>query len=119
LGKLALAIWLSLIPFTTAWNGENHFAPFPMMLYGIVLFMNGLAYFILQNLIIKSSGKDSKLSKAIGKGVKEKASVIFYLIAIVFANYYPLVSGIIYIIVALMWLIPDKRIERIFTNETL
>jgi uncharacterized membrane protein len=117
--NLHLLFWLSLIPFTTAWNGENHFAPFPMMLYGIVLFMNGLAYFILQNLIIKSSGKDSKLSKAIGKGVKEKASVIFYLIAIVFANYYPLVSGIIYIIVALMWLIPDKRIERIFTNETL
>ena len=112
--NLHLLFWLSLIPFVTAWNGENHFAPFPMMLYGIILFMNGLAYFILQNQILNVSGKDSNLSKAIGNAFKEKASVIFYMIAIVFANFYPIVSGIIYIVVALMWLIPDKRIERIF-----
>lgn len=87
-----------------------------MMLYGIILFMNGLAYFILQNQIIKNAGKDSNLSKAIGNAFKEKASVIFYLIAIGFANFFPIVSGIIYIIVALMWLVPDKRIERNFNN---
>lgn len=115
--NLHLLFWLSLIPFATAWNGENHFAPFPMMLYGIILFMNGLAYFILQNQIIKNAGKDSNLSKAIGNAFKEKASVIFYLIAIGFANFFPIVSGIIYIIVALMWLVPDKRIERAFDSN--
>lgn len=115
--NLHLLFWLSLIPFATAWNGENNFAPFPMMLYGIILFMNGLAYFILQYQILKISGKDSSLSKAIGNAYKEKASVVLYLIAIGFANFYPLVSGIIYITVALMWLVPDKRIERIFNNE--
>lgn len=115
--NLHLLFWLSLIPFATAWNGENNFAPFPMMLYGIILFMNGLAYFILQYQILKISGKNSNLSKAIGNAYKEKASVVLYLIAIGFANFYPLVSGIIYITVALMWLVPDKRIERIFNNE--
>lgn len=117
--NLHLLFWLSLIPFVTAWNGENHFAPFPMMLYGVVLFMNGLAYFILQNQIIKIAGKDSNLSKAIGNAYKEKASVIFYSIAIGFANFYPIISGILYILVALLWLVPDKRIERIFTNDNL
>ena len=115
--NLHLLFWLSLIPFATAWIGENHFAPFPMMLYGIILFMNGLAYALLQMQIIKTHGKDSSLSKAIGNGFKEKTSVILYAIAIVFANFYPLVSGAIYIFVALMWLVPDKRIERIFNEE--
>ena len=115
--NLHLLFWLSLIPFATAWIGENHFAPFPMMLYGIILFMNGLAYALLQMQIIKTHGKDSSLSKAIGNGFKEKASVILYAIAIVFANFYPLVSGAIYIFVALMWLVPDKRIERIFNDK--
>lgn len=114
--NLHLLFWLSLIPFATAWIGENHFAAFPMMLYGIVLFMNGFAYFLLQVQIIKMHGKDSVLAKAIGYGFKEKASVILYAIAIGFANFYPVVSGAIYILVALMWLIPDKRIERVL-NE--
>ena len=115
--NLHLLFWLSLIPFTTAWIGEHHFAPFPMMLYGIVLFMNGLAYFILQNVILSHHGKDSILSKAVGNGLKEKASVLLYLIAIGFANFYPIIAGTIYILVALMWLIPDKRIERVLNNE--
>lgn len=115
--NLHLLFWLSLIPFTTAWIGEHHFAPFPMMLYGIVLFMNGFAYFLLQLQIIKASGKDSTLSKAVGNGFKEKSSVLLYLIAIGFANFYPIIAGAIYILVALMWLIPDKRIERVLNNE--
>lgn len=114
--NLHLLFWLSLIPFVTAWNDENHFAPFPMMLYGIVLLMNGVAYFILQSLIIKDGG-NPVLSKALGKDLKGKSSPVFYTIAVLFANFYKIVSGGIYIFVALMWLVPDKRIERIFDNE--
>ena len=114
-GNLHLLFWLSLIPFVTAWNGENHFAPFPMMLYGIILLMNGVAYFILQQLILKQDG-NSLLSKALGNDIKGKSSPVLYSIAVLFANFYPIVSGGIYIFVALMWLVPDKRIERIF-NE--
>ncbi len=115
--NLHLLFWLSLIPFVTAWNGENSFAPFSMMLYGIILLMNGLAYYILQSYILKLHGKESLLSKALGNDYKGKSSPILYLIAVLFANYYPLVSGFIYILVALMWLIPDKRIENIFNTE--
>lgn len=115
--NLHLLFWLSLIPFTTAWIGEHHFAPFPMMLYGIILLMNGIAYFILQNLILKTHGKESELSKAIGSDLKGKASVILYVIAVALALHFTIVSGIIYLIVALMWLIPDKRIEHIFDEK--
>ncbi|MCF6132283.1 TMEM175 family protein [Flavobacterium wongokense] len=115
--NLHLLFWLSLIPFATAWNGENNFAPIPMMLYGIILLMNGVAYFVLQQLILKHDGKDSLLSKALGKDFKGKSSPILYTIAILFANFYPIVSGGIYILVALMWLIPDSRIERIFNEN--
>ncbi|QBZ98714.1 TMEM175 family protein [Flavobacterium sangjuense] len=115
--NLHLLFWLSLIPFATAWIGEHHFAPFPMMFYGFVLLMNGLAYFILQNLIIKQHGNDSILSKALGKDYKGKSSPILYLIAILFAYKFPAIAGGIYIFVALMWLIPDSRIERIFNEN--
>jgi uncharacterized membrane protein len=74
--NLHLLFWLSLIPFATAWIGEHHFAPFPMMLYGMILLMNAIAYFILQTFILKHHGKDSLLSKAIGKDFKGKASVV-------------------------------------------
>ena len=115
--NLHLLFWLSLIPFVTAWIGEHHFAPFPMMMYGIILFMNGVAHYILQSVILKHHGEDSILAKAIGKDYKGKSSPFLYLIAILFANYYPVISGAIYIFVALMWLVPDKRIEKIFDNE--
>ena len=110
--NLHLLFWLSMIPFVTAFIGENHFAPFPMMMYGVILFMNGFAYFLLQIQIIKIHGKDSTLSKAIGNGIKEKASVFLYAMAIIVSNFYPAIAGGIYILVALMWLVPDKRIER-------
>jgi uncharacterized membrane protein len=116
--NLHLLFWLSLIPFTTAWIGEN-FAPFPMMLYGIVLLMNGVAYYILQILILKQQGENSILKNAIGKDFKGKSSPILYTTAILFASFYPIVSGGIYILVALMWLIPDQRIERIFNEKEI
>ena len=115
--NLHLLFWLSLIPFTTAWVGEHHFASFPMMLYGIILMMNGIAFNILQRVIILHHGKDSFLSKAVGTDFKGKISVVLYLIAVVLTKYYTIASGIIYIIVAIMWLIPDKRIERLFEEE--
>lgn len=115
--NLHLLFWLSLIPFATAWIGEHHFASFPMMLYGIVLLMNAIAYFILQKLILIDHGKDSPLSIAIGKDYKGKASLFLYIIAVLSSKYYVEISGAIYILVALIWLIPDKRIERIFNEN--
>lgn len=115
--NLHLLFWLSLITFTTAWIGEHHFASFPMMLYGIILLMNAIAFNILQRTIIQHHGKESVLYKAVGKDFKGKTSVVFYLLAVFLTKYYPIISGIIYILVALMWLIPDKRIEHILEEE--
>ena len=115
--NLHLLFWLSLIPFVTAWIGEHHFTSFPMMLYGIILLMNAIAYVILQNIIIKNHGSDSILSKAVGKDYKGKISLIFYITAILLTKYYTMISGILYIAVAVIWLIPDKRIERILDKE--
>ncbi len=115
--NLHLLFWLSLIPFTTAWIGEHHFASFPMMLYGVILLMNAIAFNILQRVIIQSHGKDSALSKAIGKDYKGKLSVVLYLIAVFLTKYSVEISGAIYILVALIWLIPDKRIEHTFNEN--
>ncbi len=114
--NLHLLFWLSMIPFATAWIGENHFAPLPMMLYGIVLLLCALAYFILQYLILKKHGPDSVLSKAIGKDIKGKLSPVFYILGIIASNYNGLIAGAFYVLVAIMWLIPDKRIERILDH---
>ncbi|MEO4005986.1 MULTISPECIES: TMEM175 family protein [unclassified Flavobacterium] len=115
--NLHLLFWLSMIPFATAWIGENHFAPLPMMLYGIVLLLCALAYFILQYLILKKHGPDSVLSKAIGKDIKGKLSPVFYILGIIASNYNGLIAGAFYVLVAIMWLIPDKRIERILDHS--
>ncbi|MEO0045390.1 MAG: hypothetical protein RL705_581 [Bacteroidota bacterium] len=115
--NLYLLFWLSMIPFATAWIGEHHFAPFPMMFYGFILLMNGLAYFMLQNQILKHHGEDSLLSHALGKDYKGKSSPMLYFVAILLAYKYPAIAGAIYIFVALMWLVPDKRIERIFNEN--
>ena len=115
--NLHLLFWLSLIPFTTAWIGEHHFNSFPMMLYGLVLLMNAIAYFILQKVILIDHGKDSILAKAIGKDYKGKLSVVLYLIAVIVTKYSVEISGALYILVALIWLIPDKRIERTFNEK--
>lgn len=114
--NLFLLFWLSLIPFATAWMGEHHFAKFPMMLYGVILLMNAFAYTVLQKSIIKHEGENSILLQAIGKDYKGKISLILYFIAVCLTYYNEIISGGIYIFVALLWLIPDKRIER-FLNS--
>ena len=110
--NLHLLFWLSLIPFTTAWAGESHFTSIPMMLYGIVLLCNAIAYFILQNIILKHHENDSLLAKTIGKNYKGKISIVLYAIAIGFSFYNPIIPGLLYTLVAFIWLVPDKRIEQ-------
>jgi uncharacterized membrane protein len=117
--NLHLLFWLSLIPITTGWMGQNHFAAAPSAVYGIVLFMAAIAYFILQQLIIASQGRDSLLKKAIGHDWKGKLSPVLYLIAILTAFWTHWVSQGIYILVALLWLIPDRRIERILSTKEI
>jgi len=116
--NLHLLFWLSLIPFVTGWIGENHFDPIPMAMYGIVLLMAAVAYFLLQTQIIRSQGKDSLLARAVGNDIKGKISPILYSLAIAsnFASQW--ISGALYILVALIWLIPDKRIEIIIRSES-
>jgi uncharacterized membrane protein len=115
--NLHLLFWLSLVPFVTGWMGENDFAKAPVALYGVILLMAAVAYYILRTQILRTHGKDSLLSKAIGKDLKGKMSPLLYLVAISSAYFNQWIAGSIYVIVALMWLIPDKRIERIIDNE--
>ncbi len=115
--NLHLLFWLSLIPFVTGWMAENHFAPIPVALYGADLLMAAISYFILQTLILKIHGSDSILAKALGKDLKGKASPILYVIAIMMAFFNEWVSGAIYVLVALIWLIPDRRIEKIMYGD--
>ena len=110
--NLHLLFWLSLVPFVTAWMGENHFASAPMSAYGFVLLMSGVAYLILQRRLIAIEGGDSMLSRAIGRDLKGKASAILYLIAIPMSFVNRGIAGAVYVGVALMWLVPDRRIER-------
>ena len=109
--NMHLLFWLSLIPFTTGWMGENHFAPLPTAVYGMVLLAAAIAYYILQQLIIAQQGADSKLKAAIGKDVKGKLSPLIYVVAILMSFVNQWVSDGLYVLVALMWLIPDRRIE--------
>lgn len=115
--NLHLLFWLSLIPFVTGWMGENHFAKEPMALYGLILLMAAISYFILQKIIIRSQGHDSILKHAVGKDIKGKMSPVLYIIGIGLAWVSPWASGLMYVLVALMWLIPDKRIEKILQRE--
>jgi TMEM175 potassium channel family protein len=109
--NLHLLFWLSLFPFVTGWMGENHFAPEPTVLYGVVLFMAAVAYFILQQAIIAKHGRESLLATAVGRDFKGKISPIIYAIAIGMAFVSPRISQVLYVLVAAMWLIPDRRIE--------
>lgn len=106
-----LLFWLSLVPFTTDWLGESHGTPAPAVLYGVVLLGAACAYVILQNNIIKACSKDSVLAKAIGKDVKGKISMALYAVAVIFAFRIPISSYILFAVVALMWIVPDRRIE--------
>ncbi|HEV8135678.1 MAG TPA: TMEM175 family protein [Pyrinomonadaceae bacterium] len=117
--NLHLLFWLSLIPFVTAWMGENHFGPAPVALYGIILLLSAIAYTILVQSLVSLHGPDSLLATALGSDFKGKISVVLDLIAIPLAFLKPWVAFAIYVLVAVMWLAPDRRIERkMATNST-
>ncbi|MBB6324918.1 putative membrane protein [Algoriphagus iocasae] len=109
--NLHLLFWLSLVPFVTGWMGENNFANITMALYGVVLLMSAIAYFILQRIIIQAHGKDGVLARAVGNDLKGKLSPILYILGIASSWIHSWIAATFYILVALMWLIPDKRIE--------
>jgi uncharacterized membrane protein len=115
--NLHLLFWLSLFPITTAWIGENHTAAAPAALYGVVLLMAAVAYWILQQRIIAAQGPDSLLKKAVGADWKGKLSPIIYLAGVAAAFFLsPRVAQLLYLVVALLWLVPDRRIEKVLTR---
>ncbi|HEX7573867.1 MAG TPA: TMEM175 family protein [Bacteroidota bacterium] len=109
--NLHLLFWLSLTPFVTGWMGEHEFAPWPVALYGAVLFLSAVAYFILTRVLLSLHGEDSVLATAIGRDFKGKISVVIYLLAIPLAFVNSWFAGALYVLVAIMWLVPDRRIE--------
>jgi uncharacterized membrane protein len=113
--NLHLLFWLSLVPFVTGWMGDSTFAAAPTAVYGAVLLLAATAYYVLQRTIIASQGEGSLLAAAIGRDLKGKASPIIYVVAIPAAFLSPWIAGVLYTLVAIMWLIPDRRIERAFS----
>jgi uncharacterized membrane protein len=109
--NMALLFTLSMIPFATAWMGENHFSAWPVALYGVALLACAIAYFILATTLVRRNGNNSQIARALGKETKEKVSVVIYLAAIGISLYFPWVACGLYLAVALLWLIPDRRIE--------
>ncbi len=114
--NLHLLFWLSLVPFASGWMGENHFASLPTALYGVVLLMSALAYWLLQG-ALKRSPENTLLSQAVGRDVKGKLSMVLYLLGIVVATQLPVLAWSIYAAVALMWFVPDRRIERLMREQ--
>ncbi len=112
-----LLFWLSLIPFSTGWMGENHFTTLPVVIYGIILMMAGIAYYILVRVLVNQNIHNVKLAKAVGADKKGKLSVIIYFVAIFFSFVHPYIGCCLYILVATIWLIPDKRIEKEIIKE--
>jgi uncharacterized membrane protein len=117
--NLHLLFWLSLVPFVTAWMGENPLASTPTALYGGVLLMSGVAYWILQQQILRAEGPQSLLAAALGRDAKGKLSPLLCALAIGAAFVHPGIADALYLLVALMWLIPDRRIERALAQPTL
>jgi uncharacterized membrane protein len=115
--NLHLLFWLSLFPFATSWMGENHFTAVPTALYGVVLLMAAIAYYLLQQVIIHAQGQDSILKKAVGRDWKGKVSLVLYLAGIVATLRSPPLAQGIFVSVALMWLIPDRRIKRVLQHD--
>ena len=111
--NMHLLFWLSLIPFATAWMGENNFSAWPVAIYGIVLFCAAIAYFVLSQILVAYNGRDSALARALGSDFKGKVSLVFYILAIPLSFVAPLAACLCYTVVAIMWLIPDRRIERV------
>jgi len=115
--NLHLLFWLSLIPFATAWTSETHFARIPTAVYGVSLLMPAIAYYLLQRAIVRRQGRDGALARAVGRDIKGKISPLLYLTAIGCAFVLPWVSYAIYVGVALLWLVPDRRIEKRMPHE--
>ncbi len=115
--NIHLLFWLSLVPFVTAWMGENHFAPVPVALYGMILLLNAIAYLILTTTLISHHGRGSELAIAIGRDYKGKISVIFYLVGILLSFVNSWFACGLYAVVAAIWLIPDRRIEKTLIAE--
>ena len=115
--NMHLLFWLSLIPFATGWMGENHFSTLPVALYGSVLWLSAMAYYIMVLVLIAHHGRDSLLFTAIGNGQKERLSLLLYTIAIPLAFINSWISLALYVTVAVMWLIPDRRIERVVNKN--
>ena len=115
--NLHLLFWLSLLPVVTGWMGANDFTPLPTALYGVILLMSAIAYTILSRALIAADGKDSLLLKAVGADRKGRVSLALYLVAIPVAFWKCWISQAVYVVVALMWLIPDRRIERLFASR--
>jgi uncharacterized membrane protein len=110
--NLHLLFWLSLVPFVTGWMGENHFAPAPTAVYGVILLLAAIAYLLLQHAILSQEGPDSTLAAAVGRDRKGKISPLIYAVAILVAFVRPWMAGALYVAAVLMWLVPDRRIER-------
>ena len=115
--NLHLLFWLSLVPFLTSWMGENNFSTWPVALYGVDLLGSAIAYQVLTRTLISYHGEESSLAKAHGHGLKEMLSIFLYIIAIPLAFYHSFISYTLYIIVAMMWLAPDRRIESYFNQN--
>ena len=116
--NLHLLFWLSLVPFVTGWMGENHFARVPVALYGVVLLLSAIAYHILVRAILAAPGGNPVLAEAIGRDVKGKISPVIYVVAIPLSYVSPWIANGLYLLVALMWLVPDRRIESALTKAT-
>jgi uncharacterized membrane protein len=116
--NLHLLFWLSLTPFVTSWMGDTHFARVPVVAYGAVLFASGIAYWILTSTLLARHGKDSPLAAALGRDFKGKISIVLYAVGILGALLDPRISCAFYVFVALMWLVPDRRIEKVLANST-
>ncbi len=114
--NLHLLFWLSLTPFVTSWMGENHFAAWPVAVYGAVLLLAAVAYFILTRELIALHGRDSTLAAAVGSDLKGKGSLVLYAAAIPLAFWHPWIACALYVLVAVLWLIPDRRIEAVLTT---
>ena len=115
--NLHLLFWLSLLPFATGWMGENHFAPVPTALYGGVLLCAAVAYSMLAHALVAASGSDSRLARALGRDVKGNVSIAMYVVGIPLSFVAQWVAQLLYLAVALMWLIPDRRIVRVIGEE--
>ena len=112
-----LLFWLSLVPFVTNWMGETHFAALPVAVYGVVLLLAAIAYYVLARVLVAHHGPESALAAALGADFKGRISIVIYAVAIAVAFAAPWISGALYVLVALMWLIPDRRFERVLTEH--